>query len=140
METTRQTQASDENEINRNRMVKLCNSTRVCHQRYCMEMLTNIYLQCGEVGYLIMSLLSGHGSMASKKKWSASFMFLWTDQSRMISGIMEMMTGKNWRAKTRTTKATLHLSEMSNFGQSRHLNVGASVKDVNNKDYKFNCT
>ena len=29
-------------------MVKLCNSTRVCHQRYCMEMLTNVYLQYGK--------------------------------------------------------------------------------------------
>ena len=64
METIRQTQASDEHEINRNRMVKLFNSKRVCHQRYYMEMLTNVYLQYGEVGYLLMSLLLGHGSMA----------------------------------------------------------------------------
>ena len=38
------------------------------------------------------------------------------------------------------TKTPLHLPEMSNFGRSRHLKVGASVGDVNNKDYKFNCT
>ena len=31
MGTIRQTQASDEHEIDRNRMVKLCNSRRVCH-------------------------------------------------------------------------------------------------------------
>ena len=67
-------------------------------------------------------------------------MFLLTDQSRMISGIMEMITGKSWRAKTRTTKTPLHLPEMSNFGRSRHLKVGAGVEDVNNKDYKFNYT
>ena len=51
-----------------------------------------------------------------------------------------MITGKNWRAKTRTTKTPLHLPEMSNFGRSRHLKVGAGVEDVNNKDYKFNYT
>ena len=67
-------------------------------------------------------------------------MFLLKDQSRMISGIMEMITGKSWRAKTGTTKAPFHLPEMSNFGWSRHLKVGASVGDVNNKDYTFNCT
>ena len=39
-----------------------------------------------------------------KEEWSASFMFLLTDQSRMILGIMEMITGKSLRAKTRTTK------------------------------------
>ena len=88
----------------RNRMVKLCSSTRVYHKRYCMETLTKLYLQYGEVGYLIMRLLSGHESMAYKKKWSASFMFLLTDQSRMILGIMKMIIGKSWRPKTRTTK------------------------------------
>ena len=58
------TQASDDYDINYNRMVKLWNSTRVCHQRYCMEVLTNIYLQYGKVGYLIM--FSGHRSMVQK--------------------------------------------------------------------------
>ena len=32
------------------------------------------------------------------------------------------------------------LTEMSNFGRSRHLKVGASVGDVKNKDYTFKCT
>ena len=63
MENIPQTQASGEHKINCNRMVKLCNLLRVCHQCYCMEMLTNIYLEYGKVGYLIMSLLSGHRSM-----------------------------------------------------------------------------
>ena len=49
MENIWQIQASDEHEINRNRMVKLCNSARVCHQLYCIEMLINVYLQYGEV-------------------------------------------------------------------------------------------
>ena len=66
-----------------------------------MEMLTNLYLQYGEV---VMSLLLGHGSMAKKKKWSVTLMFLLTDQSRLILGIMEMIIGKSWRAKTRATK------------------------------------
>ena len=51
-----------------------------------------------------------------------------------------MTTGKSWRAKTLTTKTPLHLPKMSIFEQSRHLKVGASVGDVNNKDYTFNCT
>ena len=55
-------------------------------------------------------------------------MFLSANQSRMISGIIEMITGKR-RVKTRT---------MLNFGRSRHLKVGVSVGAVNNKDYKFN--
>ena len=50
-------------------------------------------------------------------------MFLLTDQSRMILGITEMITGKSWGAKTCTIKAPLHLPEMSNFGRSRHLKV-----------------
>ena len=60
---TNESNASDEHEMNQIRMVKLCNSAKVCHQRYCMEMLTKVYLEYGEVGYLIMLLLSGHGSM-----------------------------------------------------------------------------
>ena len=51
MGTIRQTQASDEHEINRNRMVKLCNSTRVCHCKEiawkCWRTYTYKY---GEVG------------------------------------------------------------------------------------------
>ena len=52
MENIRQTQASDEHEheINGNRMVKLCNSTRVCHQRYCMEWWSGVPDNAAAVG------------------------------------------------------------------------------------------
>ena len=46
--------------------------------------------------------------------------------------------GKNVWDQTCTPKHCL--PEMSNVGQSRLLKDGASVGDVNNKDYAFTCT
>ena len=39
-----------------------------------------------------------------------------------------------------THKKKHGLPEMSNFGRSTLLKDGASVGNVNNKDYTFNCT
>ena len=66
-------------------------------------------------------------------------MFLSTNQSRLIPG----NNGDDHRKKVGDQKhAQLkhRLPEMSNFGRSRHLKVGVSDGDVNNKDYTFNST
>ena len=69
---------------------------------------------------------------------SASFTSLLTEQSRLILGIMEMITEKLGEQKHAQKKHGL--PEISNFGRSRLLKDGASVGNVNNKDYTFNCT
>ena len=50
--------------------------------------------------------------------------------------------GDDHRKKLETKQAQPkhRLPEISNVRWSRHLKVGTSVGDVNNKDYTFNCT
>ena len=82
-----------------------------------MEVLTNVYLQYSEVKYLIMSLLLGHRRMGH-------------GPHVLINRPIKIDLGNNGD----------DLPEMLNARWSRHLKVRASVGDVNNKDYTFNCT
>ena len=90
-----------------------------------MEMLTNIYLQYGEVGYLIMPVRRICGV---KEEMVSIFHVL---ISKPIKNDLRNNRDDNRKKESKNT----HNAE---FRRSRHLKVGVSVGAVNNKDYKFN--